>query len=271
MKKTVFITGASSGFGKETAKLFQNKGWNVIASMRSPENEKELSAQNNVVLAKVDVTDKDSIQQAIKAGIEKFGAIDVLINNAGYGAVGALEAASDKDIREQFEVNLFGVINVTREVLPVMRKNKEGVIINVSSMGGKITLPFGSLYHATKFALEGLTEALQYELNPFGIRLKIIEPGSYRTDFAGRSINFFGIGNLEAYKFAFDKLLEFAKKPGRGNANIAEVSDVIYQAATDNSDQLRYPIGADAIQMIQYKHEKGDVEFKKMLASQLGL
>ncbi|HWK03500.1 MAG TPA: SDR family oxidoreductase [Puia sp.] len=265
MAKTVLITGASSGFGRETALLFQKNRWNVIASMRSPEKETELSKLGNVLLVRLDVTDKQSIAGAVKAGIEKFGKIDVLVNNAGFGAIGALEAAPDEAIRRQYAINLFGLIDVTKVVLPEMRKNRDGLIINISSMGGRITIPFGSLYNSTKFAIEGLTEALQYELNPLGIQLKIVEPGSYKTNFNGRSMDFFGAGDLSDYQPIFEKFTVIAKSPDRGNKNISEVSETIYQAATDGSEQLRYLVGADAIRMIQAKQEKGDVEFKKMI------
>ena len=271
MKKTVLITGASSGFGNDTVKLFQQKGWNVIATMRSPENAKELAGLPNVLPVRLDVTDKQSITDAVNQGVATFGSIDVLVNNAGFGAIGAMEAASDETIRQQFGVNLFGLIDVTKAVLPTMRKNRSGIIINVSSMGGKITIPFGSLYNSTKFALEGLTEGLQYELNPLGIKLKIIEPGSYRTNFNGTSLNFFGSGDLEDYKGIFEKFAVVAKQPGRGNSNIAEVSETIYKAATDDSEQLRYPVGADAIALIQSKQDRGDVEFKKTMATHFGL
>ncbi|MBT2619876.1 MULTISPECIES: SDR family oxidoreductase [Chryseobacterium] len=271
MQKTILITGASSGFGRETTKLFQKNGWNVIASMRSPEKENELNKLNNVFVTQLDVTNKQSIQEAVNAGISQFGKIDILLNNAGYGAIGAIEAATDELIKQQFDVNLFGLIDVTKAVLPFMRQNKEGVIINISSMGGKITFPFGSLYHATKFAVEGLTEAMQYELNPLGIKLKLIEPGSYRTDFGNRSLAMFGIDGLEDYKPGFDKLTAFASTPDRGNKNINEVAEAIYEAATDRTDKLRYPVGADALQLIRAKEESGDIDFKKMMMSHIGL
>jgi len=271
MAKTVFITGASSGFGKDAAKLFHQRGWQVVASMRSPEKETELNKLDNVLLVKLDVTNTGTIQQAVKAATDQFGRIDVLVNNAGYGAMGALEVATEQEIRDQFEVNFFGLVNTIKAVLPVMREQQSGVIINLSSMGGQITFPFGSLYHATKFAVEGLTESIQYELNPLGIHLKIIEPGGYQTNFAGSSMKFIGSRKVAAYQPVEDRIMAFLNKPDRGNKNISEVSETIYQAATDGSDQLRYPIGPDAVQLIQYKQAHGDVAFKKMLSAQFGM
>jgi NAD(P)-dependent dehydrogenase (short-subunit alcohol dehydrogenase family) len=270
MKKTVFITGASSGFGKESVRLFREKGWNVVATMRSPEKEQELTGLPGVLVTKLDVTDKATIASAITKGLSAFGQIDVLVNNAGYGALGVLEAASDEEIRRQLEVNLFGLIAVTRAVLPGMRQHRSGVIVNVSSMGGRITFPFSTLYHATKFAVEGLTESLQYELTPFGIRTKIIEPGGYKTEFAGRSLSAFGAGDLVDYQQTWDrftaKLAEWSF-----SENIREVADAIYQAATDGSDQLRYPVGQDAVQLLQLRQQTDDPAFQKMMAEQTGI
>jgi NAD(P)-dependent dehydrogenase (short-subunit alcohol dehydrogenase family) len=270
MKKTVLITGASSGFGKEAVKLFHKNNWNVIATMRSPEKETELSALDQVLLTKLDVTDKASIQNAVKAGIEKFGQIDVLVNNAGYGAFGALEAATEAEIKKQFDVNFFGLIEVTKALLPVMRQQRSGVIINVSSIGGKVTFPFSSLYHATKFAVEGLTESIQYELNPLGIRLKIVEPGGYKTEFAGRSIAIFGVGESGDYQAPFDKFIS-AVGQWPMSENIGEVADAIYEAATDGSEKLRYPVGHDAGPIIEARHQMDDVDFKKMIVGQMGI
>ncbi len=270
MKKTVLITGASSGFGKEAAKLFHTNGWNVIATMRSPEKETELTTLDNVFISKLDVTDKLSIQNAVAAGIEKFGKIDVLVNNAGYGALGALEAATEEQVKQQFDVNFFGLIEVTKAVLPGMRQQKSGTIINVSSVGGRITFPFSSLYHATKFAVEGLTESIQYELNPLGIHLKIVEPGGYKTEFAGRSMDLFGTEGLEEYKPAFDKFIAILDNWDMSE-NIGEVADVIYEAATDGTEKLRYPVGHDAVQLIEARQQMNDVDFKKMMTAQTGI
>jgi NADP-dependent 3-hydroxy acid dehydrogenase YdfG len=270
MKKTVLITGASSGFGKATVKLFDTNNWNVIATMRSPEKETELSKLSNVFITKLDVTDKPSIQSAVAAGIEKFGKIDVLVNNAGYGAMGALEAATEEQVKQQFDVNLFGLIAVTKAVLPGMRQQRSGTIINISSVGGRVTFPFCSFYHATKFAVEGLTESLQYELNPLGIRLKIVEPGGYKTEFAGRSMALFGVNGLDEYQPAFDKFMNMIDHWPMSE-NIGEVADAIYEAATDGTEKLRCPVGHDAAQLIQTRQQMDDVDFKKMMTAQMGI
>jgi NADP-dependent 3-hydroxy acid dehydrogenase YdfG len=141
MNKTIFITGASSGLGKETAKLFQSKGWNVIATMRKPEDETVLTTLDNVLVSRLDVLDVDSIGNAVNEGILKFGKIDVLLNNAGYGAYGPLESFSREQIIRQFNTNVIGLLDVTKALLPHFRENKSGVIINISSIGGKITFP----------------------------------------------------------------------------------------------------------------------------------
>jgi NAD(P)-dependent dehydrogenase (short-subunit alcohol dehydrogenase family) len=270
MKKTIMITGASSGFGRETAQLFHQKGWNVIATMRSPEKETALSHLDNVQLLRLDVTDKKTIERAVKEGLDRFGRIDVLVNNAGFGTLGALEVAPEELIRRQFEVNFFGLVAVTQAVLPAMRQQRAGTVINVSSVGGRLTFPFCSLYHATKFAVEGMTESLQYELNPLGIRLKIVEPGGYKTEFAGRSMGYFGAGGLEDYQAAFDG---FAAKVTDWpmSENVREVAEVIYEAATDGTEKLRYPAGQEAAHMLQARQQMDDVDFKKMMAAQLGV
>jgi NAD(P)-dependent dehydrogenase (short-subunit alcohol dehydrogenase family) len=270
MKKTVLITGASSGFGRATVKLFHQKGWNVIATMRSPEKETELSAISGVLVTKLDVTDKHSIREAVQAGLLQFGRIDVLVNNAGFGTLGALEAAPEEVIRQQFEVNFFGLIEVAKAILPGMRAHKYGTIINVSSVGGKLTFPFCTLYHATKFAVEGLTESLQYELNPLGIRLKLVEPGGYKTNFAGRSMSFFGVGGIDGYQQPFDRFLGKLEQWPMSE-NIGEVAEAIYEAASDGTEKLRYPVGQDAVPLLEARQQMDDMAFKRMMVSQTGI
>jgi short-subunit dehydrogenase len=246
MKQTIFITGASSGIGKETAKYFQLKGWNVVATMRNPEHETELIGLENVFVTKLDVLDLDSISQAITNGIEKFGGIDVLLNNAGYGAYGPLESFPREKILRQFNTNVIGLLDVTRAILPHFRENKKGIIINVSSMGGKITFPLGSLYHGTKFAVDGISESLRYEVEQFGGKVKIIEPGAIATDFAGRSFDFNTDEKLSAYQNIVSKIMTVFPQMIKNASSTNVVTEVIYQAATDGTNRLRYMAGKDA-------------------------
>jgi NAD(P)-dependent dehydrogenase (short-subunit alcohol dehydrogenase family) len=246
MRRTILITGASSGIGKETAKFFQSKGWNVVATMRSPEKETELVKLENVLVAKLDVLDLDSIQGAITGGIERFGGIDVLLNNAGYGAYGPLESFPREKILRQFNTNVIGLLDVTRAMLPHFRENNKGIIMNVSSMGGKMTFPLGSLYHGTKFAVEGISESLRYEVEQFGGKVKIIEPGAITTDFAGRSFDFNNDVSMSAYQSIVTKIMSVFPKMMERASPASVVSKVIYQAATDGKSRLRYMAGMDA-------------------------
>jgi len=246
MKKTILITGASSGIGKATAKFFQSKGWSVVATMRNPENEKELIKLPDVLVTKLDVLDLDSINHAVEEGIQKFGKIDVLLNNAGYGAYGPLESFPREKILRQFNTNVIGLMDVTRAVLPHFRKNKSGIVINVSSMGGKMTFPLGSLYHGTKFAVEGISESLRYEVEQFGGRVKIVEPGAIATDFAGRSFDFSHNDKLQEYNNIVSKITAVMPKMLKNAAPASVVTKVIYEAATDGKNRLRYMAGSDA-------------------------
>jgi short-subunit dehydrogenase len=245
MKQTIFITGASSGIGKETAKLFQSKGWNVIATMRNPEKETELNKLNNVLVTRLDVLELESIDIAIHQAIQKFGRIDVLVNNAGYGAYGPLESFPRERILRQFNTNVIGLLDVTRAMLPHFRQNKNGVIINISSMGGKITFPLGSLYHGTKFAVEGLSESLRYEVEQFGGKVKIVEPGAIATDFAGRSFDFSHNENLKEYNNIVTKITNALPTMVKNASPASVVTEVIYEAATDGKNKLRYMAGKD--------------------------
>ena len=246
MRQTIFITGASSGIGKETAKFFQLKGWNVLATMRNPENETELIGLENVFVTKLDVLDLESISQAITKGIEKFGGIDVLLNNAGYGAYGPLESFPREKILRQFNTNVIGLLDVTRAILPHFRENKKGIVMNVSSMGGKMTFPLGSLYHGTKFAVEGISESLRYEVEEFGGKVKIIEPGAIATDFAGRSFDFNYDEKLSAYQNIVGKIMSAFPQMIKNASSTNVVTEVIYEAATDGKNRLRYMAGKDA-------------------------
>jgi NAD(P)-dependent dehydrogenase (short-subunit alcohol dehydrogenase family) len=244
--KTVLITGASSGIGKATAIYFAQKGWQVAATMRSPEKETELSKLANVKLFKLDVTDNASILSAIGDAAKQFGKIDVLVNNAGYGADGVFEAMTDEVIENQFNTNVFGLMRVTRAVIPHMRANKSGTIIQIASMGGRITFPLFSIYHGTKFAVEGFTESLHYELKPFNIKMKLIEPGTIKTEFYGKGRVAITGSNLPEYKEFVEKCEKVSQAPAQNGVTPDTVAATIYKAATDNSNKLRYPTGSPA-------------------------
>lgn len=240
MQKTILITGASSGIGKETAVYFAKKGWNVAATMRSPQTNPEFAKQSNIIIFPLDVLDPQSIEDAVQNTIRTFGCIDVLLNNAGYAAFGPFEAAGSQEIKKQFDVNLFGLMNVTQNLLPYFREKKSGTIINVSSVAGRVTFPFASLYNGTKWAVEGFSEALQHELRYFNIKIKLIEPGAINTDFYGRSMNVLSKENLTAYQPHFN--LNFWENAGKNAPTPDLVAKTIYKAATDNSHKLRYPV-----------------------------
>lgn len=271
MTKTILITGTSSGLGRATAKLFHRHGWNVIATMRSPEQETELTKLDNLLVTRLDVQDAASIRSAIDAGLEKFGRIDALVNNAGYGAYGPLEVTPFEKIRRQFDVNVLGLFAVTQAMLPHFRANRSGTIVNISSIGGRMAFPFGSLYHGTKFAVEGLSEALQYELAPLGIAVKLIEPGGIKTDFGGRSFDFTNDESITEYQPLIQSLFRFFG-PMMENASEPElIADVIYGATTDETHRLRYAAGADAVQLIGTRDATDDATFFDGMKAQFGL
>jgi short-subunit dehydrogenase len=244
--KTVFITGTSSGIGKLTALYFANQGWNVAATMRNPDKESELGTIAQIKLYRLDVTDSNSIQTALNAAIQDFGRIDVLVNNAGYGADGVFEAMSDEVIEKQFDTNVFGLMRVTRAIIPHMREQKGGIIIQIASMGGRITFPLYSIYHGTKWAVEGFSEALHYELEPFNIKIKIIEPGSIKTEFYGSSRQFIMRDDLTMYRNFVDKVEKLSQETGKNGEPPELVAQEIFKAATDGSNKMRYLIGKPA-------------------------
>lgn len=258
--KTILITGTSSGIGKATAKKFAAEGWNVIATMRSPEKEQELSKIENVFLTQLDVQNKESITAAIASGMEKFGNIDVIVNNAGFGVLGAFEKTTSEQIMQQFSVNVFGVMDVIKAILPHFREKQSGLIINITSQGGRVTFPTCSLYHSTKFAIEGFSESLAYELLSQNISVKIIEPGSTESNFFV-AVSMAGDESITAYE-EFDKIaLDNWNKNDTMSSTTDEIAQVIYGAATDNKDQLRYMAGEDTHLYFSARQDKGDQDY----------
>jgi NAD(P)-dependent dehydrogenase (short-subunit alcohol dehydrogenase family) len=261
MPKRIFITGASTGLGKAAAKLFASKGWSVIATMRKPEKENELNKLENVALLPLDVTNVEQVKLASEKAI-KIGPIDVVFNNAGYGLAGPFEGTTDEQLIRQLNTNLLGVMRVTQSFIPHFREKKSGLFITTTSIGGLITFPFNSVYHATKWGLEGWSESLAFELNPLGIGVKTVSPGGIATDFGGRSLD---LASHEAYTESVQSVMSVFMDPERQkNYSTAEqIAEVVFEAATDGKQKLRYPAGEDAKTMHEQRNLVGDEKFRE--------
>jgi NAD(P)-dependent dehydrogenase (short-subunit alcohol dehydrogenase family) len=255
--KTIVITGASSGIGKAVARLFFDKGWSVVATMRNPAAETDLKESARLKLVALDVQDPDGPKAAVVEATKAFGLIDVWLNNAGYGAFGPVEAGTREEIERQFDVNVFGLIACVQAIAPHFREQKAGVLINVSSIGGIMTVPAYAVYNATKFAVEGLSEGLWYELGTFGIKVKVIEPGAIKTDFGGRSQDAWDVSRVPDYAPFMDKVKAARAKYVANSSTPELVAEVIYRAATDPSDRMRYGVGSDARRFIPLRRLLG--------------
>jgi NAD(P)-dependent dehydrogenase (short-subunit alcohol dehydrogenase family) len=235
--KSILITGASSGIGLATAKHFSKKGWQVAATMRNPSDAPAWMTQEEVRVLPLDVTDQRSVDVAVRRALTAFGKIDVAFCNAGYGLNGPVEGASETQMAHQFDVNVLGVVRTMKAVLPHMRQRKQGRILVTSSIAGLIGMPVSPLYIASKHAVEGLIESARFELKPFGIQLKLIEPGGTRTDFSNRSAAWTAhdayADVIVASKEMSVNILASAPQP-------TEIARVVYKAAIDGSDRLRY-------------------------------
>ena len=260
--KTILITGASSGIGKATAETFADRGWNVVATMRNAAAGADLAARENVLVAELDVQRPETVSAAIEAGIARFGGLDVLLNNAGIAPMGSFEELYRTRGRETFEVNVFGVMEVTQAVLPHFRARRKGLVVNVSSAAGLLTFPLGTLYDATKFALEGFTEALAYEVNPLGIGVKLIEPGLVRTrmtdTFTSDVPPEHAIEDYRAFSEHTFGLFNSMMAGDVPTANI--VAGRIYDAITDGTDRLRYLVTEDAATFVAARRAVSDEE-----------
>ena len=246
MTKTVLITGTSSGYGKAIAEFFLARGWNVLATMRRPDPAVFAAASERLKLLRLDVTDAESIEKAIADGVAAIGAIDVLVNNAGIGLASALEATPDGTIREIFETNTFGPIATCRAIIPQMRRQGGGVIVNVTSSVAIAAMPLVAVYTASKCAVEGFTESLSYELGPFGIRARLVEPGyAPTTSFAANGgARMEGLIPADYADFAQIYFGKMANYP-TAYCTEEEVAEATFAAATDESTAIRFPAGAD--------------------------
>lgn len=260
MSKVYFITGTSSGFGRALAEAALERGERVVLAARKTSDVEELAAKYKAaaLAVKLDVTDEDERHAAVKAALEKFGRIDVLANIAGGGSLGAAEEFSSEQIRKQFEVNCFGVIEMTRAFLPAMRRQKSAHILNLTSIGGLAAVGGFTLYCATKFAVEGFSEALRDEVKPLGIRVTIVEPGAFRTEFAGAS-NVRPEQTIDDYKPVIEPIQTYlyggdGKQPG----DPRKAAAAMIQAVESENPPLRLMLGADAYGL--WEKKRGEME-----------
>ena len=250
--KTWFITGASSGFGRAYAAHAISRGHNVVATARtlSALDEVVARAPDRVLALMLDVTRSGDAQAAVATAVARFGRIDVLINNAGYGIVGAFEETDDSALRALMETNFFGAVNVTRAALPTLRAQRSGAIVNISSLGGQLSFAGFSAYSATKFAIEGMSEALAQELKPFGVKVLIVEPGQFRTNLAGASMRHMPV--MDAYRDVVGGTRQFANDMHGAQAGDPAKAAAAIEAALDAPNTpLRLQLGADAVDAIR--------------------
>ncbi|PSB44525.1 short-chain dehydrogenase/reductase [Cyanosarcina cf. burmensis CCALA 770] len=258
------ITGSSSGFGRAIAQAVLDRGEKVVVTARNPQHVEDIQTKypDRALAVQLDVTQPAQVKAAVETAIAKFGRIDVLVNNAGYGTMGALEELSDEATRRQFETNVFGALNMMRAVLPSMRQHRSGYILNLSSVGGFVSFPGAGIYCATKFALEALSEALVKEVEALGIKIIIVEPGAFRTDFNGRSLVLADtqIADYEPIVGGFRQWLQDmdGKQPG----DPVKAAEAMIQAVNSDNPPLRLALGADAVDAIETKLESVKAEME---------
>ncbi|PAW93674.1 short-chain dehydrogenase/reductase [Mucilaginibacter sp. MD40] len=250
-----FITGCSTGFGRELAKLLLDKGYHTVITARDPEKIKDLANghEDNALVLKLDVTDNAQVNDAVKQTLDRFGKIDVLVNNAGYGYFTSIEEGEEEKIRDQFETNFFGLVSMTQAVLPHMRERRKGHIVNFSSIGGLRAFTSTGFYHATKFAVEGLSESLSQEVAPLGIKVLLVEPGPFRTDWAGRSTARTET-QLDDYKDTVGKRMATSLEgSGKQVGDPVRGSQAIIDAVEDGDTKLRLLLGKIALDLANEK------------------
>ena len=272
-KKVAIVTGSSSGIGFETSLLLARNGFYTYVTMRNIDKSKAITnlkqkEKLSLEVLQLDVTTDESVKEAIKKIINEQERIDVLVNNAGYALVGPFEELSIEEFKEQFETNVFGVIRVTQAVLPIMRRQRCGTIVNISSIAGKIGFPLTSAYASSKFALEGLSESIAYEIEQFGIKVILIEPGVIKTNFnnnlkIGKRVT---IDSNSPYVEMTQKRISRFKPRFESGSPPIEVAKVILKAITsENQSELRYLVGNDAFKLMEIRNNISDKEFGKIV------
>ncbi len=273
MEKVALVTGSSSGIGLETALALARDGFHTFASMRDTKKSGELEhaakKENlSIEVIELDVNDEGSIVSAIKKITSDKGRIDVLVNNAGYGQFGCTEDVSVNDFRKQFETNFFSIVKIIQEISPIMRKQNSGIIVNISSIVGRMGLPGSSAYISTKFALEGLSECLRYELGQFGIKITLIEPGVIKTNFFN-SMRVPESKTDPKYKIMTDNILAGLKMMVEMGTAPSQVANTVLKAIHDDEILPRYVVGTDAVMFMEAKKMKTDLEFEKYMSKEL--
>ena len=255
--KVWFITGSNSGFGRSLTEAVLAKGDKVVATTRHPEEIEDLVEQypDTIKAVTLDITKSDEISSAIDTALSTFGQVDVLINNAGFGTLGAVEEIEDEQVRKQFEVNCFGTLNLTKAMLPHFRQRKTGHILNVSSVGGFTSFPGTGIYSATKFAIEGYSEALAKEITPLGIKLTLVEPGAFRTEFAGDSLATPDeqIDDYEETAHKFVKMQE--EMSGEQPGDPDKAAQAMIKVVESDNPPMRLVLGEDALKATRQKIE----------------
>ena len=278
-QKVAVVTGSSSGMGYETSLVLARNGFDTYATMRNIEGGgakqiADIAKNENLPLEIIQLNvDNDNSADAINRIVSEKNSIDIVVNNAGYDLMGALEEYSMDEIKAQFETNFFGAVRVTQAVIPVMREQGGGIIVNTTSLGGRISFPLNSAYHATKFALEGLSESIRYELEPFGIKIIVIEPGGVGSNF---------LKNLKMatktsdplnapYRSLENRISEYFKQWSQNAIHPSEVAKVILQAVTSDNPDFRYVVGKDVAMALESRRNMSDKEFHDSIKKQINL
>jgi NAD(P)-dependent dehydrogenase (short-subunit alcohol dehydrogenase family) len=274
MDKVALVTGSSSGIGFETSLALARNGYHTFATMRNlgkDEKIKQIIEKEDlsIEILELDVDSEESVNRAIKTVSEKNGRIDVLVNNAGYGMWGTVEDVSIDEFKEQFETNFFSIIRLIQKVAPIMRKQNSGNIVNISSVAGRIGFPVSPAYISSKFALEGLSESLRFELMPFGINVIIIEPGVIKTNFFDSMKMSEKSQRDSTYKEITDKVISGVKMMAEMGTHPKEVADVVIKTLGEEKPLPRYVIGNDAMMFLEAKKMKTDIEFENYLKKEL--